>query len=134
MNLGKRIKQRLDELGWERNDLLNLVPDLTPSRLSALIKRDSKRCELDYQIATALGVTLHWLNSEVPPKFAPQNRVISIATAQADGSIGTAPTPPSPLMVAATRLDRAAHVSPAVKASITELLKSLVLSTPPPKP
>lgn len=61
MNLGGRIRQRLDELGWERSRLIELVPDLTPANLSALIRRDSKRSEFDEQIAKALGVSLLWL-------------------------------------------------------------------------
>lgn len=48
-----------------------LVPDLTPQRLSALIKRDSVRCELDVDIARALGVHLAWLNSGALPKLSP---------------------------------------------------------------
>lgn len=67
MNLGKRIAWRLDDLGKRRGFLLDAVPDLSPQRLSALISRDSKRCELDVQIAKALGVRLEWLNNgELP--------------------------------------------------------------------
>jgi transcriptional regulator with XRE-family HTH domain len=69
MNLGKRIKLRLDELGWSRSQLYDRVPDLTPAALSALISRDSRRCELDVQIAKALGVHLAWLNGGVRPKL-----------------------------------------------------------------
>lgn len=61
MNLGKRIEQKLKELGWERKDLMDKVPELSTSNLSALIKRDSKRSELDEKIAEALGVSLLWL-------------------------------------------------------------------------
>lgn len=61
MNLGKRIEKRLNELGWERGELLNRVPDLSPQNLSNLIRRDSKRSEFDRKIADALGVTLDWL-------------------------------------------------------------------------
>lgn len=63
MNLGKRIEERLNELEWGRSKLYELVPELSPAALSALIKRDSKRCELDVKIAKALGVHLAWLNS-----------------------------------------------------------------------
>lgn len=42
MNLGKRIEERLNELKWERSQLYDLVPELSPAALSALIKRDSK--------------------------------------------------------------------------------------------
>jgi len=61
MNLGSRIKKRLEQLGWERSRLIELVPDLTPANLSALIRRDSKRSEFDEEIAKALGVSLLWL-------------------------------------------------------------------------
>jgi phage repressor protein C with HTH and peptisase S24 domain len=69
MNLGKRIESRLSEMGEERSFLFDLIPDLTPARLSALIKRDSKRCELDVQIAKALKVRLEWLNDGDLPKL-----------------------------------------------------------------
>ena len=69
MNLGKRIEQRLKELKWSRSMLFEKVPDLSPARLSALISRDSKRCELDVQIAKALGVHLAWLNDGSLPKL-----------------------------------------------------------------
>lgn len=63
MNLGKRIELRLKDLEKDRSYLFDLVPDLSPQRLSALISRDSKRCELDVQIAKALRVRLEWLNN-----------------------------------------------------------------------
>lgn len=69
MNLGKRIESRLSEIGEERSFLFDLIPELTPARLSALIKRDSKRCELDVQIAKALKVRLEWLNDGELPKL-----------------------------------------------------------------
>lgn len=67
MNIGGRIAQRLVELGWEQKDLVNraaqLYPDapLSYQALHNLIKRDSKRSELDEIIAHALGVPLIWL-------------------------------------------------------------------------
>lgn len=61
MNIGSRIQHRLQELHWERRDLLERVPDLTPQALSNLIKRDSKRSEWDEAIAAALGVSVLWL-------------------------------------------------------------------------
>lgn len=61
MNLGGRIIQRLNELKWERRDLLDRVPDLTSQALHNLIKRDSKRSEWDTRIAEALGVSTQWL-------------------------------------------------------------------------
>lgn len=72
MNIGGRIKKRLEELGWERARLIELVPDLTPANLSALIRRDSKRSEFDEQIAKALGVSLLWLVYGHEPKEPPQ--------------------------------------------------------------
>lgn len=41
--------------------MLDKVPELSVQSLSALIKRDSKRSELDEVIADALGVDLLWL-------------------------------------------------------------------------
>lgn len=61
MALGKRIKSRLDDLGWSQNDLLEKVDGLTKQALSNLIKRDSKRSEWDEKIALALGVSVLWL-------------------------------------------------------------------------
>lgn len=61
MNIGKRIEQRLNELNWERKDLLAKVPDLSTAALSNLIRRDSKRSEWDERIARALEVSVMWL-------------------------------------------------------------------------
>jgi hypothetical protein len=61
MNIGGRIDQKLSDLRWERKDLLEKVPELSVQSLSALIKRDSKRSELDEDIAKALGVSVLWL-------------------------------------------------------------------------
>ena len=61
MNIGSRIQQRLNELGWQRKDLLSRIPDLTPQALSNLINRDSVRSEWDEAIAGALGVSVLWL-------------------------------------------------------------------------
>lgn len=63
MNMGGRIKLRLEELGWGQIDLLNRVPELEVGTLSALITRDSKRSVFAPQIAAALGVRLEWLIS-----------------------------------------------------------------------
>lgn len=68
MNMGKRIAQRLRELGWKQTHLLDKVPDLSPGTLSAIILRDSKRSEFVSQIASALGVTVNWLQDGVEPK------------------------------------------------------------------
>ena len=61
MNIGSRIVSRLNELGWKQKDLLEALPELTPQALSALIKRGSKRSELDEYIAGGLGVSVMWL-------------------------------------------------------------------------
>lgn len=61
MNIGGRIVKRLEELKWERKDLLDRVPDLTSQALFNLIKRDSVRSEWDERIAAALGVSVLWL-------------------------------------------------------------------------
>lgn len=58
MNIGRRIEQRLKDLGWERKDLLDRVPELSPQALSNLIRRDSKRSEWDELIAGALGMSV----------------------------------------------------------------------------
>lgn len=58
MAIGKRIEQRLEELGLNRSDLLHKLPDLTAQALSALIRRDSKRSEWDEKIADALGLSV----------------------------------------------------------------------------
>ena len=72
MNIGGRIVKRLKELNWDRRDLLDRVPDLTPQALSNLINRDSVRSEWDERIADALGVSVLWLvydrdSDETPP-------------------------------------------------------------------
>lgn len=61
MNIGGRIQQRLEALGWKQKDLLERVPDLSAQSLSNLIRRDSVRSELDVVIAEALGVSVMWL-------------------------------------------------------------------------
>lgn len=61
MAIGKRIEIMLNELGWQRIDLMEKVPNLTPQALSNLIRRDSKRSEWDEAIADALGVDVMWL-------------------------------------------------------------------------
>lgn len=61
MNIGKRIEQKLMELGWERKDLLVRVDGLSVQALSNLIRRGSKRSEWDEKIADALGVSVLWL-------------------------------------------------------------------------
>lgn len=61
MAIGKRIEQTLKRRGWERSDLMEKIPNLTPQALSNLIRRDSKRSEWDESIADALGVSVMWL-------------------------------------------------------------------------
>lgn len=61
MNIGARIKQRLEIIGKDRQWLLAKLPDLSPQALSNLIIRDSKRSEWDEAIADALGVSVLWL-------------------------------------------------------------------------
>lgn len=75
MALGKRIKHRLDELGWERKDLLARVPNLSPAALSSLIRRDSKRSEFDLAIADALGMSVMELVYDEKPAYPQQNVV-----------------------------------------------------------
>lgn len=61
MALGKRIADRLQELGKPRRWLLEKVDGLTDQALSDLIRRDSRRSEWDEKIAAALGVSVGWL-------------------------------------------------------------------------
>lgn len=61
MNIGGRIKKRLEDIGKDRQWLLAQLPDLTPQALSNLIVRDSKRSEWDVRIANALGTSVLWL-------------------------------------------------------------------------
>lgn len=67
MNLGGRIKKRLDALGkkpmWLCDQVNGLSPrkELTIGNLSAMIQRDSKKSEFASAIAVALGVNLDWL-------------------------------------------------------------------------
>ncbi len=68
MNMGGRIKERLEELGWKQRDLLERVEGLEPGTLSAMISRDSKRSDRTDQIAAALRVTIGWLTRGQLPK------------------------------------------------------------------
>lgn len=61
MNLGKRIKLRLDTMGNGPQWLANQIPDLDVKTLCALIARDSKRSQFSAQIAKVLGVSDEWL-------------------------------------------------------------------------
>lgn len=61
MAIGKRIVETLKKRGWERANLMEKLPELTPQALSNLIRRDSKRSEWDEAIADALGVSVMWL-------------------------------------------------------------------------
>lgn len=136
MNLGKRIELRLNELGWGRKELLDCVPELTPQRLSALIVRDSRRCELDYQISISLGVTIPWLNDGIEPKLISDAEKLKEAVAAVAQNIGhsVSPTstpamPPinqSQLVIAAMRLDRSPLISAETKAAMTLVLQSLL--------
>lgn len=77
MNMGKRIDQRLKELGWQQVDLLNAVVPLlkdgdrplTAGNLWNMIDRDSVRSQWSEVIAQALGVTHSWLVYGTDPKF-----------------------------------------------------------------
>lgn len=70
MNLGGRISQRLDELGWKQVDLVDRVPGLDAATLSALIKRDSRRSNWATQIAAALNVSVEYLLTGEHPSGA----------------------------------------------------------------
>ena len=68
MNLGKRIEQRLRELGWRQVDLLDRVPEMGAGTLNATIKRDAKKSDFAAAIAKALRVRLEWLQTGADPK------------------------------------------------------------------
>lgn len=61
MNLGQRIKQRREALGWGQQELCDKVPGLTQGNLSALEVRGSKTSEFAIRIADALSVSVRWL-------------------------------------------------------------------------
>ena len=61
MNMGQRIKLRLDTLDKGPQWLANQISDLDVKTLCALIARDSKRSQYSAQIAKALGVSDEWL-------------------------------------------------------------------------
>lgn len=61
VRMGRRIKQRLDELGWRQVDLLALIPELEKGTLSAMIAGNRIASEHSDQIAEALGVEHRWL-------------------------------------------------------------------------
>jgi lambda repressor-like predicted transcriptional regulator len=69
MNMGGRIKQRLNELGWQQVTLLDHVPELSAATLSAAIKRDSEWSRYASAIADALGVNVRWLLFGDQPKL-----------------------------------------------------------------
>jgi hypothetical protein len=72
--IGKRITDRLEELGWVRGDLLNALPDLSPQALSNLITRDSRRSEWDEAIAKALDMhVMELVYGQRPPAWDNQN-------------------------------------------------------------
>jgi len=78
MNMGRRIADRLGELGWKQRDLLDRVPDLTPQALSNLITRDSKRSEWDLAIAHALGCSVLWIVYGDPPSYGKSASILSM--------------------------------------------------------
>lgn len=66
MGIGKRIEERLVELGLRRRDLQDRAAarcdvSLSDQTLSNLIKRDSARSESDWAIARALDTSVLWL-------------------------------------------------------------------------
>ena len=63
MNIGGRVKQRMDELGLTVPDVVARVPNgvVSSQALWALIKRDSIRSEFDVILAKTLGVSPIWL-------------------------------------------------------------------------
>lgn len=70
-NMGARVRQVLDELGWKQIDLLNRVVELDTGTLSALINRNGKTCLWSDEIAEALGVNHRWLQRGEGPKKRP---------------------------------------------------------------
>ena len=78
MGMGRRIQQRLDDLGWGQVDLLSRIPEMSPATLSALILRDSSMSNWSAQIAEALGVSHRWLqDGEGPMANGPSSADVS---------------------------------------------------------
>ena len=90
MAIGQRIVSRLSELGWDRKNLFEKLPDLSQQALSNLIRRDSKRSEWDEEIAKALGVSVLWLvygiESSTGSAHQPNNHVKNQEANQNSGS------------------------------------------------
>jgi len=76
MAIGKRITDRLNTMGWDRSDLMDRIPSLTPQALSNLIRRDSKRSEWDTEIAAALGVSVLWLVYGIDAEYAKHDTTV----------------------------------------------------------
>lgn len=66
--LGRRIGERLTELGWGQIDLLNKLPELEKGTLSAMILNNRIASEWSDKIAEALGVEHRWLLNGEGPK------------------------------------------------------------------
>jgi hypothetical protein len=63
-------------MGWDRSDLMDRIPSLTPQALSNLIRRDSKRSEWDTEIAAALGVSVLWLVYGIDAEYAKHDTTV----------------------------------------------------------
>ena len=96
MNIGGRILKRLEELHWERRELLDRVPDLTPQALHNLIKRDSIRSEWDTKIADALGVSVLWLVYGESTEYAAAPQTTSLIAGESTPNVLQLPTPQHP--------------------------------------
>lgn len=104
MNIGGRVKQRMDELGLTVPDVVARVPNgvVSSQALWALIKRDSIRSEFDVILAKTLGVSPIWLVYATQgcktPRFssilrAPTTRPTTRPTCTNYRPIGTLMTP-----------------------------------------
>lgn len=93
MNMGKRVAERLKELGWLQKELLERVPELEAGNLSAMIKRDGVRSKWSEQIAAALGVRHAWLTSGTPPKEVSDTNPAAVAAESTVSDLDDAPRP-----------------------------------------
>lgn len=68
MALGKRVKQRREEIHIEQVDLANYI-GVSQASISALENRDSRSSRNTSKLAKALDVTEYWLETGENPKY-----------------------------------------------------------------
>jgi transcriptional regulator with XRE-family HTH domain len=120
---GRRLFQARTDAGITQEAAAKAVGMKSQSTL-AEAETTGKRSGFTTQLAELYKVSASWLatgSGSMRPSTQP-----SIATAHSAQSQTPISAPQSPLMIAATRLDRAQHIPDAVKASITDLIKTLL--------